>query len=306
MNDHVTLMEVGPRDGLQGEKVLPVATRLALIKQLLAAGCRHIEVGSFVNPKRVPQMADTAELFPLLPSNTPARFSALAANSRGLEQALTANADAIALFTATSDTFCQRNIGMDSAQSVQQFRELAAHAQTSGLPVRGYVSTTIACPYEGKTAPAKVAKLAYELHRAGCYEVSLGDTIGVGTPRQVKAMLQAVLSELPASAVAVHFHDTYGQALANVCCALELGIRTVDASVAGLGGCPYAPGASGNLASEDLIYLLNGLGMNSGVDLPLLVAAGEFISQQLDKPACSKVNQAMRVSVKQTHSDAKL
>ncbi|GAA5214737.1 hydroxymethylglutaryl-CoA lyase [Corallincola platygyrae] len=293
MSDRVHLVEVGPRDGLQGETPLPLATRATLIEKLLASGCKQIEVGSFVNPKRVPQMADTDKLFAQLPTNTTARFSALAANSRGLQQAIDANADAVALFTATSDTFCLNNIGMDRQQSLEQFSELASHAKSLDLPVRGYVSTTIACPYEGDTDPADVAELAYSLYRAGCYQISLGDTIGVGTPNKIKRMLQAVLAEIPANAVAVHFHDTYGQALANVCVALEMGIRTVDASVAGLGGCPYAPGASGNLASEELIFLLDGLGMPSGVELPLLVEAGQFISNALNKPPQSRVNLAL-------------
>jgi hydroxymethylglutaryl-CoA lyase len=299
MTEFVQLVEVGPRDGLQGEKPLPLTTRLTLIEKLLAAGCQQIEIGSFVNPKRVPQMANTGDLFARLPKNSQARFSALAANHQGLQQALAAGVDSVALFTATSDSFCKSNIGLSSAESIVLFSELAAIARSANVPVRGYISTTIACPYEGNTKPSAVARIAAKLYQAGCFQISLGDTIGVATPRQIKAMLKAVLSELPTTAVAVHFHDTYGQALANVCCALDMGIRTVDASVSGLGGCPYAPGASGNLASEDLIYLLNGLGMNSGIDLPLLVAAGNYISQQLGKPSYSKVNLALNASKNQ-------
>jgi hydroxymethylglutaryl-CoA lyase len=292
-SDWVQLFEVGPRDGLQGEKTLPPEVRLQLIEKLLLAGCHAIEIGSFVSPKRLPQMADTEQLARMLPKQTTARFTALAANSRGVDQALDCGIDQLALFTATSDQFTEKNIGLTVQESLQRFRELAQYAMSEDLPVRGYLSTIIACPYAGPTEPEQVARIAVELYRIGCRQISLGDTIGVGTPKQVRAVLQAVLYELPAEAVAVHFHDTYGQALANVCTALEMGIRTVDASIAGLGGCPYAPGAAGNLASEDLVYLLNGLGMDCGISLPKLVDASAYICDQLKKPAVSKVAQAM-------------
>lgn len=292
-HDAVHLFEVGPRDGLQGETPLPVEVRLKLIEKLLHAGCHAIEVGSFVSPKRLPQMAETDKLARLLPKQTTARFTALAANSRGVEQALDSGIDQLALFTATSDQFTQKNIGLTVQESLQRFQELAQYAASEGLPVRGYLSTIIACPYAGKTKPQQVARIASQLYDIGCRQISLGDTIGVGTPRQVREVLQAVLYELPAEAVAVHFHDTYGQALANVCAALEMGVRTVDASVAGLGGCPYAPGAAGNLASEDLVYLLQGLGMDCGVSLPRLVDASAYICQQLNITPVSKVAQAL-------------
>lgn len=292
--DRVSLVEMGPRDGLQNEhRILPLAQRLALIARLAESGLQRIEVGAFVSPKRVPQMADSGALLDALPRHAPLRYGALVPNLQGLQAAIDARVDEIGLFTACSDGFTRANIGIGVEESLIRFAPLVAQARSLGIRVRGYLSTVIACPYEGKTKPKRVAALAERLLDLGCHEISLGDTIGVGTPGTVAPMLDAVLHEVPAGRLAVHFHDTYGQGLANLLPALERGIRTIDCSVAGLGGCPYAPGASGNVASEEVVYLLHGLGMSTGVDLDRLAATGQWVSEQLGRANGSRVGQAL-------------
>ncbi|MFC5708237.1 hydroxymethylglutaryl-CoA lyase [Aeromonas eucrenophila] len=292
--DRVSLVEMGPRDGLQNEiHILTLEQRLALIARLADSGLQRIEVGAFVSPKRVPQMADSGVLFERLPRKVPTRYGALVPNLQGLQAAIAARVDEIGLFTACSDGFTRANIGIGVEESLVRFAPLVAQARRLGIKVRGYLSTVIACPYDGPTRPKRVAALAERLLDLGCHEISLGDTIGVGTPGTVAPMLDAVLHEVPAGRLAVHFHDTYGQGLANLLPALERGIRTIDCSVAGLGGCPYAPGASGNVASEEVVYLLHGLGMSTGVDLDKLAATGQWVSEQLGRANGSRVGQAL-------------
>lgn len=292
--DRVKLVEVGPRDGLQNEAVLvPTEIKIALVERLADCGLRHIEAASFVSPKWVPQMADGAAVLAGIRRKAGVVYSALTPNLRGLEAALAAGADEVAVFTAASESFCQKNINCSIEQSLARFTPVLAEAWARRVRVRGYVSTVLGCPYEGDIGPDAVARVAGALYRMGCAEISLGDTIGTGTPGKAKAMLAAVRREVPIERLATHFHDTYGQALANLYAVLEEGVRIVDCSVAGLGGCPYARGASGNLASEDLVYLLHGLGFKTGVDLARLVETGHWISQQLGRENGSKVGRAM-------------
>ncbi len=290
----VELVEVGPRDGLQNEpQSLPAAVKVALIERLAEAGCRVIEAGAFVSPKWVPQMADTADVLAGLRRRPGLRYPVLVPNLKGLERALAAGVEEIAVFGAASETFTQRNINCSIAESLERFAPVCAEARAAGLRVRGYVSCVLGCPYEGEVPVARVAEVAAALHDMGCAEVSLGDTIGVGTPLKARAMVEAVALRVPLERLAVHFHDTYGQALANILACLELGVATVDAAVAGLGGCPYARGASGNVASEDVVYLLNGLGIETGIDLERLAAAGAYICGLLGRPPSSKVALAL-------------
>jgi len=290
----VEIVEVGPRDGLQNEpKSLPAAVKVALIERLAEAGCKVIEAGAFVSPKWVPQMADTAEVLAALPRRPGVRYPVLVPNLKGLEAALAAGVAEIAVFGAASETFTQRNINCSIAESLERFRPVCAEARAAGLRVRGYVSCVLGCPYEGAVPVARVAEVAAALDAMGCAEVSLGDTIGVGTPLKARAMVEAVAARVPLERLAVHFHDTYGQALANVLACLELGVATVDSAVAGLGGCPYAKGASGNVASEDIVYMLNGLGIETGIDLERLAAAGAYICAELGRPPSSKVALAL-------------
>ncbi|HMA16687.1 MAG TPA: hydroxymethylglutaryl-CoA lyase, partial [Kiloniellaceae bacterium] len=255
----VEIVEVGPRDGLQNEpKSLPAAVKVALIESLAAAGCRVVEAGAFVSPKWVPQMADTAAVLAALKRQPGVRYPVLVPNLKGLERALAAGVEEVAVFGAASETFTQRNINCSIAESLERFAPVCDEARAAGLRVRGYVSCVLGCPYEGAVPVARVAEVAASLHAMGCAEVSLGDTIGVGTPLKARAMLEAVAARVPLERLAVHFHDTYGQALANILACLELGVATVDAAVAGLGGCPYAKGASGNVATEDVVYMLDG------------------------------------------------
>ncbi len=290
----VELVEVGPRDGLQNEpQSLPAAVKVALIDRLAEAGCRVIEAGAFVSPKWVPQMADTADVLAGLRRRPGLRYPVLVPNLKGLERALAAGVEEIAVFGAASETFTQRNINCSIAESLERFAPVCAEARAAGLRVRGYVSCVLGCPYEGEVPVARVAEVAAALHDMGCAEVSLGDTIGVGTPLKARAMVEAVALRVPLERLAVHFHDTYGQALANILACLQLGVATVDAAVAGLGGCPYARGASGNVASEDVVYLLNGLGIETGIDLERLAAAGAYICGLLGRPPSSKVALAL-------------
>ena len=290
---NVRMVEVGPRDGLQNEKqIVPTAVKIGLVDRLTEAGLTAIEAGSFVSPKWVPQMADTPDVFAGIRRKDGVRYVALTPNAKGLEGALAARADEVAVFAAASESFSQKNINCSIAESLDRFVPVLTQAKAQGVPVRGYVSCVLGCPYEGEIAPEAVADVAGKLLAMGCYEVSLGDTIGTGTPSKAQAMIAAVSERVPMDRVAVHFHDTYGQALANILAALEMGVAVVDSSVAGLGGCPYAKGASGNVASEDVLYMLNGLGVATGVDLDRLVAAGAYISEAIDRPTASKVARA--------------
>ena len=290
----VTLVEVGPRDGLQNESTpITVETRVELVNRLAAAGLPVVETGSFVNPKWVPQMASSEEVFAGIERRPGTRYAALTPNLKGFERALAAGVDEVAVFAAASESFSQKNINCSIAESLERFAPVMAAAADSQIPVRGYVSCVIACPFDGPTEPAKVAEVTASLLDMGCYEVSLGDTIGVGTAGTTARMLEAVLAQLPADRLAIHCHDTYGQALANILVALQHGVATVDASIAGLGGCPYAPGATGNVATEDVVYMLDGMGISTGIDSAALLAAGDFISAALGRPNLSRVATAL-------------
>lgn len=291
---NVTIVEVGPRDGLQNESPVSTRTKIRLIDLLSDTGLSHIEAGSFVSPKWVPQMADSKEVMQNITRRASVTYSALTPNLQGLEQALDAGANQVAIFTSSSEGFCQHNINCSITESLKRFEPLMVQADKYHVPVRGYLSCVVDCPYDGATSPTQVANISQALIELGCYEVSLGDTIGTGTPNRVKEMLESVLASIPNQRLAVHFHDTWGQALANIYQALSMGINTVDSSVAGLGGCPYAHGASGNVATEDVLYLCQGLGIETGVDLELLAKAGWMISDELQRQPTSKVSQALR------------
>jgi len=295
MSDSISIVEVGPRDGLQNEATcLSTADKIQFIEALAQAGCKRIEVGSFVSPKWVPQMANSDAVLTQLNRQSDVTYSALTPNIHGVEQAIACGADEIAIFGAASEAFTQKNINCTIAQSIERFIPVITYAQAHSIPVRGYVSTVMGCPYSGEVPLRDVVNIAKQLYELGCYEISLGDTIGVGSPTQTKALISAVSTEVPINKLAVHFHNTYGQALANVLTAINAGVRIVDTSAAGLGGCPYAHGASGNLATEDLVYMLNGMGMHSGIDLPALIAASKPILHTLKIPPASAVNIAMR------------
>ncbi|WP_293745962.1 hydroxymethylglutaryl-CoA lyase [uncultured Paraglaciecola sp.] len=292
----VKIVEVGPRDGLQNEQgMVPLAAKIALIEQLADAGCTVIETGSFVSPKWVPQMADSTAVFQQIKRQNNVRYTALTPNLRGLEAAIEAQADEVAIFGAASEAFSQKNINCSIAESLERFLPVIELAQKHQLPVRGYVSCVLGCPYEGHIAPEKVAQVSKQLIDMGCYEVSLGDTIGVGTPVKTQQMLNTVLNLIPENKLAVHFHDTYGQALANILIALQQGISVVDSAVSGLGGCPYAKGASGNVATEDLIYMLDGMNIKTGIDLTKLTHAGLNMMQSLGRRSNSKVALALNI-----------
>lgn len=292
--DYVKIVEVGARDGLQNEKeIVPTNTKIELINRLARAGLPVVEATSFVSPKWVPQMADHTEVLKGIKRQNGVQYPVLVPNMRGFKEALAAGAKEIAVFGAASETFSRKNINCSIEESLERFRAVIEAAKENDIKVRGYVSCVVGCPYEGSVSPEVVARVAGALYRAGCYEISLGDTIGVGTPGTMRPMLQAVLKEVPASAVAVHCHDTYGQALANILTALALGVSTVDSSVAGLGGCPYAPGATGNVATEDVLYMLHGMGIPTGVDLQKVMEAGDFICKALNRPSNSKVSHAV-------------
>ncbi|WP_338366556.1 hydroxymethylglutaryl-CoA lyase [uncultured Pseudoalteromonas sp.] len=288
----VKIVEVGPRDGLQNEKAVSTKDKITLINALSDAGLKNIEAGAFVSPKWVPQMADSAEVINAL--DLPhVNLSALTPNLKGAQLAKQAGIKEFAIFTAASEAFCQKNINCSIEESIARFSEVMAFAKTHNIRVRGYVSCVLGCPYEGEVDPQKVLAVSQSLLDMGCYEISLGDTIGVGTASKVTELLTLLLKHIDKSKLAVHFHDTYGQALTNIYAALSLGIATVDAAVAGLGGCPYAKGASGNVATEDVVYLLNGLGIEHGIDLQRLSGAGWRITQTLDKTPVSKVSIAL-------------
>ncbi|WP_439497488.1 hydroxymethylglutaryl-CoA lyase [Bosea sp. (in: a-proteobacteria)] len=297
MSEDIRIVEVGPRDGLQAESVaLSASIRAEFVDLLVKAGLKSIEVGSFVSPRHVPQMADTAGVLAQLRRPGEARRIALVPNLQGLEAAINAGVDEVAVFASASETFSRRNINCSVDESIERFKPIFARLEGT-MPVRGYVSCAFGCPYEGQVPVSAVTSLARRLAELGCYEVSVADTIGVATPRDTKAIAEAVAGEIGASRVALHFHDTRGQALANTYASLETGIRTFDCSVAGLGGCPFAAGATGNVATEDVVYMLHGMGLSTGIDLPALIEAGEFVSRHLGRRTGSRVARAEQARV---------
>ena len=294
MNKSVRIVEVGPRDGLQNEPgVVPTAVKVQLVERLAEAGLPAVEATAFVSPKWVPQMADHTQVLERIRRKPGVSYPVLTPNLKGFEAARAAGATEVAIFGAASEAFSKRNINCSIAESLERFRPIALESKKHGIKVRGYVSCVLGCPYEGDVNPEQVAWVAAALYEMGCYEVSLGDTIGVGTPGRTKAMIEACAQRVPLERLAGHYHDTYGQALANIYASLELGVATFDASVAGLGGCPYAPGASGNVATEDVVYLLHGLGVETGIDLERLVDIGQWICGHLKKEPVSRVNRAL-------------
>jgi len=291
---NATLVDVGPRDGLQNEKqTVPAAVKVELVHRLQAAGLKEIEVTSFVSPKWVPQMADNAEVMAGVQRQAGVRYSVLTPNMKGFEAALATKPDEIVVFGAASEAFSQRNINCSIAESIERFAPVAAAAREAGIKVRGAISCAVGCPYEGEVSPERVELVARLMHGIGVQHVGVADTIGVGTPKKVQAALEAALKHYPIDEVSGHFHDTYGMALANVYASLELGIHVFDASVSGLGGCPYAKGATGNVATEDVVYLLHGLGIDTGIDLDALIDAGAYVRGQLDQANGSRVARAV-------------
>jgi hydroxymethylglutaryl-CoA lyase len=289
----VRIVEVSPRDGLQNESMpVPTAVKIELIDRLAACGLPVVEATSFVSPRWVPQLADGAAVLAGIHRRIGVRYPVLVPNLHGYAAARAAGADEIAVFTAASEAFNRKNINASIDESLERFVPVLEHARAEGVRVRGYVSTVLGCPYQGEVPLSDVVRVAARLHALGCAEISLGDTIGVGTPLKARAMLRAVAGEVPLAALAVHFHDTYGQALANILACLEEGVSVVDSAVAGTGGCPYARGATGNVASEDVVYMLHGMGIATGVDLPALIAAGQWLSGQLGRPGASRVARA--------------
>lgn len=290
----VRIVEVGPRDGLQNEPgVISTDIKLQLIDKLADAGVRYIESASFVSPKWVPQMGDAKEIMTAVKRKPGVTYAALTPNVKGLETALAAGVEEVAVFGAASEAFSQKNINCSIAESLERFAPVMELAKANNIKVRGYVSCVLGCPYDGEIAPEKVAEVAKALYDMGCYEISLGDTVGVGTPHKAKAMIREVAKVVPVEKLAAHFHDTYGQALANIYAVLEEGVAVVDSSVGGLGGCPYAKGASGNVATEDVVYMLQGLGIETGIDLNKLVATGNFITEAIGSTNRSRVGLAM-------------
>ncbi len=291
----VRIVEVGPRDGLQNEaSPISVDDKIAFINMLSDAGLQTIEAGSFVSPKWVPQMADTDKVYAGINKKSGVSYPVLVPNAKGMEAAVAAGVKEIAVFAAASESFSQKNINCTIDESIERFKSVIEEAKKHGIKVRGYVSCVLGCPYEGDIKPADVAKVAKALYDMGCYEISLGDTIGVGTPVKAREMINAVKQVVPVEKLAVHFHDTYGQALVNILVALEEGISVIDSAAGGLGGCPYAKGATGNVATEDVVYMLNGMGIQTGVDLQKVAAAGRFVANAVNKPVVSKVGQVLK------------
>ncbi|MGO4715446.1 hydroxymethylglutaryl-CoA lyase [Bradyrhizobium sp. 2TAF24] len=298
MNDQVRIVEVGPRDGLQNEKTpISVEDRVAFVEALLAAGCPIIEVGSFVSPKAVPQMASSEQVLRAVNHHPDREFHVLVPNEKGYDAAIAAGARVVAVFASASEGFSRANINCTIEESIERFRPVLARAKADGIKVRGYVSCVLGCPYDGEVRPSAVTAVAKALWEQGCYEVSLGDTIGVGTPAKARALLRAVATEVPMAQLALHFHDTYGQALANIYAGLEEGARVIDAAAGGLGGCPYAPGATGNVATEDVVYMLQGMGIATGIDLPKLLAATNTVSRLIGRPPVSRVAAALNAKI---------
>ena len=294
MSDLVTIVEVGPRDGLQNEKQnLSVATKIELINRLSDCGLQVIESGSFVSPKWVPQMADTEAVMAGIKAVKGVRYPVLVPNLTGFERAVKSGANEIAVFTAASETFSQRNTNCSISESLARLESVTEQAKAAGIRIRAYVSCVLGCPYEGDIESGVVADICTRLMQMGCDEISLGDTIGTGTPALANSLVKTVAQTVPLEQLAVHFHDTYGQALANILACLDAGVHIIDSSVSGLGGCPYANGASGNVASEDVVYMLHGLGLNTGIDLQALVTTGDWISKQLQRPNNSKAGRAL-------------
>lgn len=297
MPEHVRVVEVGPRDGLQNEKqTLPLATKIGLVNRLSDSGLKYIETGSFVSPKWVPQMANSGELFNEIERASGVTYAALTPNLRGYLSAKESNADEVAVFAAASEAFSQKNINCSISESIDRFKDLAEQAKEDGKAIRGYVSCIFSCPYDGAIPVEKVIQTCQQLFDLGCYEVSLGDTIGVGTAYDTKHLLAAMAEHFDLNTLALHLHDTYGQAIGSVYAGLEAGIRCFDASIAGLGGCPYAKGATGNLSTEDLVYLLHSGGFSTGINLDKLMEAGDFISTELNRPSKSRVASAIRTT----------
>lgn len=292
----VKIVEVSPRDGLQNEaQIIPTDVKIELINQLSATGLTTIEATSFVSPKWIPQLADGADVLRGMEQKPGLHYPVLIPNTKGLERALAAGAKEVAIFTTPSEAFSQKNTNCSVAESMARMAEIVILAKQHNVPVRAYISCVLGCPYEGEIAPSKVVQQALSLFEMGCYEISLGDTIGVGTPLKTRKLLQLVSEKVPVKQLAVHFHDTYGQALVNIYEALNNGISVIDSSVAGIGGCPYAKGASGNVATEDVLYLLHGLGIETNVDLQKMLAVGRFISKKLGRQPQSKVNLALTI-----------
>lgn len=290
----VKIVDVGPRDGLQNEPAeISTETKIELVERLADAGLRFIEAGAFVSPKWVPKMADSADVMARIERRLGVVYSVLTPNLKGFEGAVAVRADEVAVFGAASEAFSQKNINCTIAESLERFQPVCDAAKAAAIPVRGYISCVLGCPYEGEIAPSAVASVAKTLRDMGCHEISLGDTIGRGTPAKAQAMIAAVAEVVPMERIAVHFHDTYGQALANILAVMEQGVAVVDASVSGLGGCPYAKGASGNVATEDVLYMLDGLGIETGIDLGKLVETGAFISEAIGRPSNAKVTRAL-------------
>ena len=303
MSDRVRIIEMGPRDGLQNEKTaVSVEARIAFIEALVAAGLDTVEVGAFVSPKAIPQMASSDAVLRGVAYLTGAEFHVLVPNEKGYDAARAAGAKVVSVFAAASEGFSRANINCTVAESIERFKPVLARARADGVKVRGYISCVLGCPFDGEIKPKAVADLASTLWDLGCYEISLGDTIGVGTPDKAKEMLRAVAANIPAAELAMHFHDTYGQALANLYAGLEEGVRVIDAAAGGLGGCPYAPGATGNVATEDVVYMLEGMGIRTGVDMENLLAATNAMSSVLGKPPVSRVASALNAKKKRAVS----
>ena len=299
MDDPVRIVEVGPRDGLQNEKTaVSVASRIAFIEALVGAGLRAVEAGAFVSPKAIPQMVDSDQVLKGVDHHPDCQFHVLVPNERGYEAARAAGARVIAVFGSASEGFSRANINCSVAESIERFKPVIARARADGIKVRGYISCVLGCPYDGEVKPQAVVDVARILWDLGCYEVSLGDTIGVGTPRKARELLRAVAGHVPIANLAMHFHDTYGQALANLYAGMEEGARVIDSAAGGLGGCPYAPGATGNVATEDVVYMLEGMGISTGVDMPKLVRATNEISKLVGRPPVSRVAAAMNAKVR--------
>jgi len=298
MSDSVRIIEVGPRDGLQNEKTpIGVADRIAFIEQLIAAGLHTVEVGAFVSPKAIPQMVNSDQVLRGV-SHLAGEFHVLVPNEKGYEAARAAGAKVIAVFASASEGFSRANINCSVAESIERFKPVVERARADGVKVRGYISCVLGCPFDGEVRPSAVVNVADMLWELGCYEISLGDTIGVGTPLKAKALLRAVAGTVPINSLAMHFHDTYGQALANLYAGMEEGVRVIDSAAGGLGGCPYAPGATGNVATEDVVYMLEGMGIATGVDMAKLLAATNAVSRLIGRAPVSRVAAALNAKMR--------